>query len=158
AGIALAAALLSGTGWVSRLDGFGIDGLFWLRQHLTPSGGPASNARVAPVAVIAIDEETYRRPPFKDTPQVMWVPQQAKVLDAVLDAGATVVGYDITYSTSVESLVPGYERPFLISLHGGARDGRVLLSKAQHQAQLIEPFRGLQIAAGGPDNVRSINL
>src|SRR5262249_39385407 len=125
------------------------------RHQLSLDARPVSDP---PVAVIAIDEETYRRPPFKDTPQVMWVPQQAKVLDAVLDAGATVVGYDITYSTSVESLVPGYERPFLKSLHQGAGDGRVLLSKAQHQAQLIEPFRGLQIAAGGPDNVRSINL
>jgi adenylate cyclase len=155
AGIALVAALLSGTGWVSRLDGLGVDTLFWLRHQLTPSAGKVADA---PVAVIAIDEETYRRPPFKDTPAVMWAPQQAKVLDAVLDAGATVVGYDITYSTSVDSLVPGYERAFLMSLHHGARDGRVLLSKAQHQTQLIEPFRGLQIAAGGPDNVRSINL
>ena len=76
AGIALVSALLSGTGWVSRLDGLGIDALFWLRHQLTRSAGPSADA---PVAVIAIDEETYRRPPFKDTPQAMWVPQQAKV-------------------------------------------------------------------------------
>jgi adenylate cyclase len=155
AGIALAAALLSGTGWVSRLDGLGIDALFWLRHQVALSAVPTGDP---PVAVIAIDEETYRRPPFKDTPQAMWTPQQAKVLDAVLDAGATVVGYDITYSTSVESLVPGYERSFLISLRRGSGDGRVLLSKAQHQEQAIEPYAGLQMAVRGPDNVRSINL
>ncbi|HEV3178138.1 MAG TPA: adenylate/guanylate cyclase domain-containing protein [Stellaceae bacterium] len=154
AGIAVAATLLFGSDRVARLDGLGIDSLFWLRQELVSSaGGPAD----APVAVIAIDEETYRQPSFKDTPRVMWVPQQAKVVDAVLDAGAIVIGFDITYSTSVESYIPGYERSFLRSLHRGASDGRIVLSKAQHQQQPIEPFRGLQIVVG-VDNVRSINL
>jgi len=154
AGIAVAAALLFGSSGVSYLDGLGIDSLFWLRQEFAPAARPAADA---PVSVIAIDEETYRRPPFKDTPQVMWTPQQAKVLDALLDAGATVVGYDITYSTSVESYIPGFERPFLRSVHKGASEGRIVLSKAQHQQQPIEPFRGLQIAVG-VDNVRSVNL
>lgn len=154
AGIAVAAALLFGTDRVARLDGLGIDTLFWLRQELAPATRPLADA---PVAVIAIDEETYRRPPFKDTPQVMWTPQLAKVLDAVLDAGAAVVGFDIIYSTSVESYIPGYERDFLLSLRRARSDGRIVLSKAQHQEQPIEPFRGHQIAAGG-DNVRAINL
>ena len=154
AGIAVAAALLFGSDRVGRLDGLGIDTLFWLRQELVPAARPSADA---PVAVIAIDEETYRRPPFKDTPQVMWTPQQAKVLDALLDAGASVVGFDIIYSTSVESYIPGYERSFLRSLHRGASDGRIVLSKAQHQEQPIEPFSGLQIAAGA-DTVRAVNL
>jgi len=153
-GIAVAAALLFGNDRVGRLDGLGIDTLFWLRHELVPAARPSADA---PVAVIAIDEETYRRPPFKDTPQVMWTPQQAKVLDAVLDAGANVVGFDIVYSTSVESYIRGYERDFLRSLQRGASDGRVLLSKAQHQEQPIEPFRGLQIVVG-VDNVRDVNL
>ena len=154
AGIAVAAALLFGSSGVAYLDGLGIDSLFWLRQELAPAARPAADT---PVSVIAIDEETYRRPPFKDTPQVMWTPQQAKVLDAVLQAGATAVGYDIIYSTSVESFVPGYERDFLRSLRRGGSDGRVVLSKAQHQEQPIEPFRGQQIAVG-VDNVRAVNL
>ncbi|HLJ20356.1 MAG TPA: adenylate/guanylate cyclase domain-containing protein [Stellaceae bacterium] len=154
AAIAIGAALLFGGSWVAYLDGLGIDALFWLRHEFAAVHAPGD----APVAVIAIDEETYRRDPFKDTPQVMWTPQQAKLLDALLDAGATAVGYDVTYSTSVESLVPGYERGFLRSLHRGAGDGRVLLSKAQHQQQAIEPYVGFQRAAGGPDNVRSVNL
>ncbi len=154
AGIALVAALLSGTGWVSRLDGLGIDTLFWLRHKLAPSAGTIADA---PVAVIAIDEETYRRPPFKDTPQAMWVPQQAKVLDALLEAGATVVGYDVTYSTSVETFIPGFERSFLRSLHKGATEGRIVLSKQQLQTKPIEPYIGFQTAAG-VENVRLVNL
>ncbi|MGH7125224.1 MAG: CHASE2 domain-containing protein, partial [Stellaceae bacterium] len=155
AGIALVSALLSGTGWVSRLDGLGIDALFWLRHELTQDARPGADA---PVAVIAIDEETYRRPPFQDTPQVLWVPQQAKLLDALLDAGATVVGYDVTYSTSVETLIPGFEKSFLRSLHKGATEGRVVLSKQQLQAKPIEPYVGYQRAVGGVENVRSVNL
>lgn len=155
AGIAVVSALLAGNGWVSRLDGLGIDALFWLRHELALDARPISDA---PVAVIAIDEETYRRPPFQDTPQVLWVPQQAKVLDALLDAGATVVGYDVTYSTSVETLIPGFERSFLRTLHKGAANGRVVLSKQQLQAKPIEPYVGYQAAAGGVENIRSVNL
>ncbi len=154
AGIALAAALLSGTGWVSRLDGLGIDALFWLRHQLSLDPRPVSDP---PVAVIAIDEETYRRLPFKDTPQVMWTPQHAKILNALLDARATVIGFDIIYSTSVESYIPGYERSFLLSLHRGTSDGRIVLSKLQHQEQPIEPFSGYQMVVRA-DNVRAVNL
>ncbi|HKF73991.1 MAG TPA: adenylate/guanylate cyclase domain-containing protein [Stellaceae bacterium] len=154
AGIALVSALLSGTGWVSRLDGLGVDTLFWLRHQIEPSAGPSADA---PVAVIAVDEETYRRPPFKDTPQAMWTPQQAKVLDTLLDAGATAVGYDVTYSTSVETLVPGFERSFLRTLRRGATEGRIVLSKQQLQTNPIEPYIGFRLVAG-IENVRSVNL
>ena len=155
AGIALVSALLFGTDRVARVDGLGTDSLFWLRHELAPAA--AVSPADAPVAVIAIDEETYRREPFKDTPQVMWAPQHAKILDALLDAGATVVGYDVTYSTSVERYIPGFERGFLRSLHRGAADGRIVLSKAQLQTTPIEPYVGFQKAAG-MENVRSVNL
>ena len=154
AGIALVSALLSGNGWVSRLDGLGIDTLFWLRHQLTLDARPAAEP---PVAVIGIDEETYRRPPFKDVPQAMWVPQQAKVLDAVLNAGATVVGYDVIYSTSVESYIPGHERDFRQVLRRGGDAGRVVLGEIQHQQQPIVPNRGF-ILAVRQENLRSLNL
>ena len=154
AGIALAAALLSGTGWVSRIDGLGIDALFWLRHHLALSAVPTGDP---PVAVIAIDEETYRRPPFKDTPQAMWTPQQAKVLDAVLNAGALVVGYDVIYSTSVESYIPGYERDYRQVVRRGGDEGRVVLGEIQHQQQPIVPNRGF-ILAVRQENLRTLNL
>src|SRR5262249_8358327 len=114
-------------------------------------------AEDAPVVVIAIDEETYRREPFKDTPQVMWAPQQAKVLEAVLNAGAAVVGYDIVYSTSVESYLPGYEREFRRIIRRGGDDGRVVLGEIQHQQQPIVPHRGY-IVAVRQENLRSLNL
>src|SRR5262249_51656917 len=43
------------------------------------------------------------------------------------------------------------------SLHKGATEGRIVLSKQQLQAKPIEPYIGFQRAAG-VDNVRSVNL
>src|SRR3984893_15951706 len=59
---------------------------------------PASS----PVAVIAIDEETSETPPFKGSPIPTWTPEIGRVLDAVIDGGAKVVGLDIVFLTSIE--------------------------------------------------------
>ncbi|HUN49283.1 MAG TPA: adenylate/guanylate cyclase domain-containing protein [Stellaceae bacterium] len=154
AGIALVAALLLASSLFARLEGPGIDVLFWLRQRIL--GSPQSPAD-SPVVVIGIDEETYRRPPFADTPRVMWTPQAAKILNAVLDAGATVVGFDSVYATSIEPFIPGYERDFLRSLHRAGSERRLVLGYMQHQQQPIVPFRG-HILAAGTDTLRGLNL
>src|SRR6516164_11745590 len=83
----------------SLVHGWSIDILTALRwQMLGPNRDPAS----APVAVIAIDEETYDTPPFKDSPTVTWTTEIGRVLTAVLDGGARVAGFDIVFSTSIE--------------------------------------------------------
>lgn len=154
AGIALGAAVLLTSSLFARLDGPGVDAMFWLRQRIL--GSPRSPAD-SPVVVIGLDEETYRRPPFVDTPRIMWTPQAAEVLNAVLDAGATVVGFDAVYSTSIEPFIPGYEREFLRSLHRAGSEGRLVLGYVQHQQQPIVPFRGHVLAAGA-DTLRGLNL
>jgi adenylate cyclase len=154
AGIALGAAVLLTSPLFQRLEGPGIDALFWLRQRvLGSSHAPADS----PVVVIGIDEETYRRPPFADTPRVMWTPQAAKILNAILDGGAAVVGFDSVYATSIEPYLPGYERDFLRSLHRAGSEGRLVLGYMQHQQQPIVPFRG-HILAAGADTLRGLNL
>jgi class 3 adenylate cyclase len=80
------------------------------------------------------------------------------VLNAVLDADAKIVAFDLIFPTSVERLVPGFERDFLRALRSGARDGRVLLGKVQHQTQPIAPFQGQSFAVGHAENIRSVNL
>ena len=54
------------------------------------------------VAVIAIDEETYQTPPFKGSPIPIWTTEVGRVLNAVIDGGAKVVGFDIVFSNSIE--------------------------------------------------------
>src|SRR3546814_11329962 len=62
---------------VQALRGVSTDLLFWLRAR-TVETAPAIEQ---PVAVIALDEETYRTPPFRDTPNALWTPQLARLLD-----------------------------------------------------------------------------
>ncbi len=141
--------------YLDRLDGFSIDTLFWLRHQLY---GPLHGASQSPSTVIAIDEETYRRPPFEDLPKALWTPQLAKVIEATLDAGALVIGQDVILPTSVEGFVRGYDRDYLLALRKGGRQGRLLLGKVQHLKKPISPFPGHSFAVGNERNMRLVNL
>jgi adenylate cyclase len=138
-----------------RADGLSIDWLTWL-AHETGLEQDA-DAKDARAIVIAIDEETYRRPPFQGVPQALWTPQLATVLNAVLDGGAKVVGLDAIFSTSASSVVPNYDKDLLQVLSRGAKEGRIVLGAARHQAKPIAPARAQMMAVGGAQNVRSVN-
>lgn len=117
----------------------------------------AAPAQPSHVAVVAIDEETYRRPPFNGTPQAAWPPLLAPVLTAVAGE-ASVVGFDIVYSTSLDSIQRGFERDFLIALRNAARADKLVLGKVQHSAHPILPHAAQQIAVGGAANIRPLNV
>jgi adenylate cyclase len=169
--VAAAMTLIGATAFAPLLDGLSIDILFWLRDRVAaaaaqagagaaePSPSPRQDrGNASPVAIVAIDEETYRREPFKDVPQALWTPQIASVLDAVLSGGARVVGFDVVYPTSVEPRLTGYERDFLRVLRRGAEDGRIVLGQVQQRDEPLVPFRGYVFAVGGSANVRPLNL
>lgn len=155
AGAAIAAVAYLLLSWTPALDGLSIDALFWLRERVSPV---VHDRAASPAVVIAIDEETYRREPFKNLPQALWAPEIGKVLDSVLSSGAGIVGFDIVYSTSVEPLFNGYEQALLLALRRGGREGRVVLGQLQHQEAPISPFAGYVFAVGGSQNVRPLNL
>jgi adenylate cyclase len=138
-----------------RLAGLSIDSLFWLRSRFF---APAYAPSESPTVVVALDEETYRRPPFDVLPKVLWTNQIAAVLDALVEGGAKVVGFDIILSTTAEPLIKGFDRDFLISLKKAASENKVVLAKVQHQQLPIYPFPGQIFAVGGERNVRTTNL
>lgn len=149
---ALAAALGSASGPAAEwLRGASLDLLVPLRHALFAQPAPAGR-----VAVVAIDEETYRRPPFSEMPQAGWSPLLAPVLTAVA-AEAAVVGLDVVYSTSLDNLQRGYERDFLIALRNAARAGKLVLGKVQHSAHPILPHPSQQVAVGGAAHIRPLN-
>ena len=148
----LLAALLFASPVTHSLQDIGIDALYAAQRLL-----PAKSADSGPSVVIALDEETHRRPPFVDKPTVMWTPELAQVLKAVLDGGASVVGFDIVLPSSMENFVPGMERPFLLTLRDAARQSRVVLGRVQHQAKPIEPHAAQRIAVGQDRNIRLLN-
>jgi adenylate cyclase len=137
------------------IDGLSIDALFWLRAAaFAPRYAPEDS----PTTIVAIDEETYRTPPFQDKPQALWTPDIAAVLRALLAADAKVVGFDVIFPTSLEPVLPGFDREFLLALREGSRDGRVVLTKVQHQALPIRPFPSQSLVVGNERNIRSANL
>ncbi len=153
-----AAAMVSialNLGFGNRLSGTSIDLLFWLRYRLF---GALHERDASPAVIVAIDEETYRTPPFVDIPNALWTQEIAKVLDALVAADAKVVGFDAIFPASIERFVPGFDRPFLVSLRKAARLDKVVLGEAQHQRYPIHPFPAQSFAVENERNIRSVNL
>src|SRR6201996_2080615 len=97
--IAVACGLLSVLPPLNFAHGWSIDALTALRWKLL---GPHRDAAAAPVAVIAIDEETYKTPPFRGSPTLIWTTEIGRVLTAVLAGGAKVAGFDVVLANSIE--------------------------------------------------------
>ena len=128
--VALASGLASNLPPFSFVHGWSIDALTALRWEVF---GTRRDPASTPVAVIAIDEETYETPPFKDSPTPTWTTEVGRVLNAVVDGGAKVVGFDIIFQTSIEqSEIPfgddllgarmrGFARPFDQIVEGDLR-------------------------------------
>src|ERR1700750_2655820 len=137
--IAVTGVFLSVLPPLNLAHGWSIDALTALRWKLL---GPQRDAAAAPVAVIAIDEETYETPPFRGSPTAIWTTEIGRVLTAVLDGGARVAGFDIVFANSIEQAEPpfgddavgaklrGFDRPFLRSLASAAAAGKVVLGEA----------------------------
>ena len=140
---------------LSLLRGVSIDVALWLR-HV--AFGQRYATESSPSVVVALDEESYRTPPFAERPAVLWTPQIATVLNAVVAGGAKVVGFDLILPQSVEVVARGYDRDFLVALHNASREGKVVLGKVQHQLLPIRPFPGQSFAVGHQRNIRSNNL
>jgi serine phosphatase RsbU (regulator of sigma subunit)/CHASE2 domain-containing sensor protein len=165
--IALSAGLVAASPALDGLRGFSIDLLTMLRWRAfgdTPL--PASSHAV----VVALDEETFRTPPFEGSPSVTWTPEIGRVLTAIVEGGAKVVGFDIVFSTSIEqSAVPfggetlgarlrGFDRDYLRALALGARAGKVVLGQVQHQDSPLLPSPGQRAAVGFGRNIRALNV
>ncbi len=164
---ALACGLASAFPPVSHFHGWSIDALTALRWEIF---GARYDPVSQPVAVIAIDEETYETPPFKGSPTLTWTTEIGRVLNAVIDGGAKVVGFDIVLPTSIEqSEIPfgddllgvrmrGFDRPFLRSLAAASSAGKVVLGEALRGGGSDQPSPGQRIAVGRQKNIRSLNV
>ena len=112
----------------------------------------------SPIVVIAIDEHTYQRKPFKDTPKVLWTSELSEVISGVEQAGAKIIGLDVIFPTSANSKIKGFDRPFLSVLKNFRETPKLVLAKAQHGAGPILPHIAQRFALRHPEHVRSVNL
>jgi adenylate cyclase len=165
--IGLLAGLLTLAPPLDRFRGLSIDILTALRWRVF---GNLHKPQASPTVVVALDEETYRTPPFAGTPAITWTGEIGQVLTAIIAGGAKAVGFDIVFPTSIEqSEIPfadgtvgarlrGFDRDFLRALALGARAGKVVLGEAQHRDFPLLPAPGQRIAVGQAGNIRSLNV
>ena len=165
--IAVIASLAATLPAFDRLHGFSLDALTALRWR---AFGHRYDPRSSPTVVVALDEESYRTPPFAGTPNVTWTREIGRVLTAIVEAGAKVVGFDVIFPTSIEqseipfgdqtlgARVRGFDRDFLQALALAARQGKVVLGEIQHGDQPILPAPGQRTAVGQQANIRPLNV
>ena len=146
------------------IHGWSIDALTALRWEVF---GARRDPGSAPVVVIALDEETSETPPFQGSPTLTWTTEIGRVLSAVIDGGAKVVGFDIVFPRSIEqSELPfgddllgarmrGFDRAFLRSLAKGSGAGKVVLGEILGGDG---PSPGQRIAVGRQKNIRALNI
>jgi len=152
--IAGATTLATAIPALNYIDHLGLDSLHWLRHTVF---GVPHKPEDSPSVVVAIDEETYQTPPYKGLPKIMWAKQLASILDGVMNGGAKVIGFDVIYPTSVEPLLPNFEKDLRRTLFKGGRSGRIVLGKVQHSAKPLAPHAGQVFAVGGQRNLRAVN-
>src|SRR6516162_11774065 len=165
--IAIIASLVVASPVLDTLRGLSIDILTALRWRICGNAHPPESSAVV---VVAIDEETFRTPPFEGTPSITWTPEIGQVLTALIGGGAAVVGFDLVFSTSLEqstapfgtetlgARVRGFDRDFLRALALGARAGKVVLGQVQHQDRPLLPSPGQRAAVGFGRNIRPLNV
>ena len=165
--IAIVAATLAAPPGSQFMRGLSLDVATALRWRLF---GDAHETSSSPAVVVALDEETYRTPPFKGTPTITWTGEIARVLAAVLEGGAKAVGFDLVFPTTIEDSeisfgnetigerMRGFDRDFLRALASGASAGKIVLGEIQTGDDLILPAAGQRVAVGQMRNIRSLNV
>jgi len=169
--VALAVALVAGTLAVlppfDLLHGWSIDELTALRWRMFGNRYEPSSS---PTVVIGLDEESYRTPPFKGSPTVIWTREIGRVLTAVIEGGARVIGVDVVFPTSIEqSEIPfgeqtvgarlrGFDGDFRRALLAGGRARKLVLGAILLREQSLLPEWGQIRAVGGEDNIRALNV
>ena len=147
--------------------GLSIDILTALRWEIF---GKRHDPASSPAVVVAIDEESYRAAPFKGSPTLTWTNEIGRVLGAIVEGGAKVVGFDIVIPTSLEqSEIPfgdgslgdkvrGFDRDFLRALASASSAGKVVLGEVLLDDQPIRPSQGQRIAVRQQQDIRPVNV
>jgi adenylate cyclase len=88
--------------------------------HETPS--------MEPVAVIALDVRSLNEPELAPYPRAFLAPVWSTVLEAVVEAGARAVGFDLLFAYTANRFVPNFDTPFIAAL--GRYRSHVVLARS----------------------------
>ena len=124
----------------------------------------------SPTVIVALDRDSYRTPPFRGTPTITWTREIGRVVTALVDGGARVIGFDVVFPTSIEeseislgdetvgARMRGFDRDFLRSLSVAAKAGKLVLGEVQDGEDTVLPAAGQRVAVGQQQNIRSLNV
>ncbi|MEO1114248.1 MAG: adenylate/guanylate cyclase domain-containing protein [Pseudomonadota bacterium] len=135
-------------------EGWVTDRLFQIRANFIHPGQMPSS----PVAVVGLDQASLDSERLSRIPRVLMTPVMAEAGQAVLDAGATAVGFDFVFAYSADSFVDpstgearlsGFDRPFQTFAYRNR--GRVFIA----HTEIGVPHRSFT-AAIGAGGVRSV--
>lgn len=135
--------------------GLSFDVLLTLRHAVL---GDRHRTTAAQVVVVNIDEATFDAPGFRNQPFALWAPQFAATLDALDRANAKVIGLDIIFSTTAETVIRGHDLPLRETLARLASTRRVVLAAADVGDKVFEPHRSFGAAVHYLENVRLANV
>lgn len=121
----VAAAIAVSVGTLTSADERLLDLLVKAREIAFSVDG---TAELSPVVVIAMDKRSLDEPEIAPYPRTFLAPVWATVLDAVFDAGAQAVGFDLLFSYSANRFSPDFDTPFLSVL--GKHRERVVLARS----------------------------
>lgn len=160
-GVALGIGVVLGGGLLlpgaDLLQRQGIDLLLWLDRPLGWTRRPLPDR--LPVAVVAIREETYRTPPLQGRPKVSWTPQLGTVMAGLAAGGASVIGLDEIYPTTLDrpDLIRNHDRKLRQALALLGPAGKIVLGFAQSGDLALRPEQG-QVTMAGEANLRPLSL
>ena len=154
-GSSIVLTLLVQTSLGDPVRALSIDSLVWLRDRFTDQD---RFEKEPTISIIAIDESTYQIPPFRGIPRVAWSGYLADIIQALLDGGATVVGFDVVLPTSLDPHLPGIDRELLSTLRSGSREDRVILGEILYGQERIQPFSGYRAAVDFERNIRPLDV
>ena len=129
--------------------------------------GPESNlgsnepAGSSDVSLIMLDEASYRSAALAKTPRVLWTPEFATVISAVMEADSKILGLDIILPTTAANWTGdrSHDRTFMQALAKyGRREGRLLMGEVYLETSSLSPFKGFAYAIGGAKNIYPLNV
>ncbi len=121
----VSAAIAASVGGPTSPDGSLLDLLVKAREMAFPVEDTAERS---PVVVIALDKRSLGEPEIAPYPRTFLAPVWSTVLDAVFEAGAQAVGFDLLFSYSANRFSANFDVPFLATL--GKHRERVVLARS----------------------------
>ncbi|MEH6631597.1 MAG: adenylate/guanylate cyclase domain-containing protein [Halopseudomonas aestusnigri] len=113
------------------------------------------------VSLIMLDEASYQSTALANTPRVLWTPEFAEVITAVMEADSKILGLDIILPTTAANWTGNrtHDRTFMQSLAKyGRKEDRLLMGEVYLQNSALRPFKGFIHAIGGDKNIRPLNV